>query len=64
MLRENAAAKTEAGIKAGDLQRRLSKAEGDLARERDAIAERKASINRAVPTYNSFDDTVIIYCET
>lgn len=41
LLRENAGAKTEAGLRAGDLQQRLNGAQDDLAREREAFAERK-----------------------
>lgn len=43
LLRENAGAKTEAGLRAGDLQQRLSAAQEELAREREAFAERKVS---------------------
>lgn len=41
LLRENAGAKTEAGLKVGDLQQRLSAAQDELTREREIITERK-----------------------
>lgn len=41
LLRENAGAKTEAGLKVGDLQQRLSAAQTALDREREAFGERK-----------------------
>eukprot|EP00904_Undaria_pinnatifida_P002529 jgi/Undpi1/12277/HiC_scaffold_5.g01953.m1 len=41
LLRENAGAKTSAGLRVGDLQQRLSAAQNELARERESIAERK-----------------------
>lgn len=44
LLRENAGAKTEAGLRAGDLQQRLSAAQEELAREREAFAERKVRV--------------------
>ena len=43
LLRENAGAKTSAGLRVGDLQQRLSAAQNELARERESIAERKVS---------------------
>ena len=46
LLREKAAAKTEAGLKAGELQRRLVEAQSDLASEREAIAERKVKLSK------------------
>lgn len=44
LLRENAGAKTEAGLRAGDLQQRLSAAQEELVREREAFAERKVRV--------------------